>query len=318
MTLKISLAPIQGITDYVFRNTFHSYFSSVDYYYAPYLRIDRDKQIKPSKLKDILPEVNLNLHVIPQMLVNNSSDFIYLANFLFDLGYSEINWNLGCPYPMVTNRQLGAGLLTHHDKILGILDSALPKINGRISIKMRTGLTNNKEIEQLLPKFNSYSVTEIIIHPRFAKQLYKEKADLEIFESCIGLTSHKLCYNGDIDSSQTFRNYQNRLSTIDRFMIGRGLVANPFLAEECKGNVAKDSEMKKEIFEKFYQSLYEAYLLKLNDKNFVLARMKAFWEYFSQSFSNSHKVFKKIKKASTSDKYHDAIQQIFNQEEWIA
>lgn len=318
MTPKLSIAPIQGITDYVYRNTYNSYFEGIDNYYAPYLRIDKNLQFKSSKLNDILPENNPNIKLIPQIMTNNSKEFIYMADFLFDLGYKELNWNLGCPYPMVTNRNLGAGLLPLHESILQILDEVLDKVKVKVSIKMRSGLKDDTELAALLPKLNAYSISELIIHPRYAKQLYKEQANIDLYSDCMQLTNHKLCYNGDINSLESFQHISCKTGRTDSFMLGRGIISNPFLASQIKHNSNQLTSEQIKLFWSFQEDIFEAIQNRLSGPTQVLTRMRSYWEYFSQSFTNSHKVYKRFKKAKNIAAYHDAISYIKNNEEWIA
>lgn len=318
MQIELSVAPIQGITDYIFRNAFARYFNGIDKYYAPYLRLDKDLQFKESKLRDILPENNQTTGLIPQIMTNSAVEFSYMADRLLDFGYTELNWNLGCPYPMVTNRKLGAGLLPHHEEICSILDNVLSKTNMKVSIKMRSGLADDSQIETLLPLLNTYPLSEIIIHPRYAKQLYKGIADINIYKKCIALTQHKLCYNGDIDSLNYFCKLKPETGRTNHFMIGRGIVTNPFLAKKIKTNSSEsinDQQLKN--FWDFEHEIFESIQSRLSGPTQVLTKMKGYWEYFAHAFTNSHKVYKRFKKAKNINAYHEAISYIKNNEEWI-
>ncbi len=313
--ITLSMAPIQGITNYIFRNCFEKYFGGIEVYYAPYLRIDKARLFTDSKKRDILPENNNKINLIPQIMVNNPADFIQLAEYLNDLGYSSLNWNLGCPYPMVTNRKLGAGLLSDPDLIVEILDNVLPKIKQDVSIKLRTGLTDHSAIPDLLPRLNNYPLSEIIIHPRYARQMYKGIADTTLFSSLPDLTKHKVCYNGDITTLESFNKKQKEFTQIKDFMIGRGLIADPFLAQKIKVTVNIQPEEKKEIFKSFHAELFEKTVDKLSDPAMAVIHMKAYWEYFSNLFTNQHKVYKAIKKSNSPKKYKNAIARIFEEEE---
>lgn len=314
MDTQLSLAPIQGITNHIFRNALHKHIGGVDKYYAPYLRIDKEKHFRPSKQYDILPENNPDLTLIPQIMVNNSADFLKLAEFIESLGYTELNWNLGCPYPMVTNRKLGAGLLPHHTTIIEILNHVLPKIKISVSIKMRSGLTDDTELEKLLPKLNPFPLSEIIIHPRFAKQLYKEKANPELFKACSHLSAHQLAYNGDVFSPDSFRTYKKQIPAIDHFMLGRGLVANPFLARQIRSAKGFDIQEASEQFQSFHNELFENTQKMLRSEGQTLLRMKSYWGYFSHGFSNNRKAYKLIKKSNSFNKYHEATRRIFKEQ----
>ncbi len=309
MSDKILMAPIQGITDYHFRNTFQKFFDGVDVLYSPFLRLDKDMQLKKSKVKDVLPENNANINLVPQILTNKPDEFIYLSKYLRDLGYNQVNWNLGCPFAMVVNRELGSGLLPNHNKIRKILDEVMPKISLSVSIKMRIGLENGDDIFKILPILDNYPISEIIIHPRTGKQMYKGEVSTHIFEKCLSLTKHKICYNGDINTLEDFQNLKNRFENVSSWMIGRSLVSNPFLAEQIKQKDKDSQENKMLRFKEFHDALAKEYIDRLEGSSHFLNKMRIFWEYFSVSFSNSHKVYKRIKKATSIEKYHIAVEQ---------
>ena len=312
--IKISLAPLQGFTDYKFRNVYNKYFADIDKFYSPYIRLTNDKKIKKSQIKDILPENNKGINLIPQILVNNTTDFTYLANYLFDLGYDEINWNLGCPYPMVTKRKLGAGLLEYPKMINEILESVIYKIPNKLSIKMRLGNKNINEIDKIIPVLDKFNLSELIIHPRIATQLYKGSVDLNKFTNILDLSSDKITYNGDIKNVDGFVKLNNKYKNINNWMIGRGIIANPFLVSQIKNNDNLSSEEKREKFYNFHDSLFEEIENSLSGSSHILTKMRSYWEYFSLSFTNSHKVFKRIKKAKTIERYKDAVIENFNLE----
>jgi len=318
MESKISLAPIQGITDYHFRNTFQRYFDGVDFFYSPYLRLDNDKQLKRPKVKDILPENNVGVHLVPQIMANSADEFLHLSSYLADLGYKKLNWNLGCPFPMVTNRELGSGLLPHYNKINDILEEVIPGLKTLLSVKMRIGLDNTDDIFNILPVLNKFPIDEVIIHPRTGKQMYKGEIYTDIFEKCLSLSNHSISYNGDINTLDDYIKLNDRFKTLNSFMIGRGLVANPFLAEQIKQIDKNPSKSKIERFKEFHAALTDEYVNALSGPSHLISRMTAFWEYFSRSFSNSHKVFKRIKKATSINKYWAAVEVNCKEESWIA
>jgi len=286
------------------------YFEGFDLAFTPYIRIQKGK-IKQSLLNDIAPENN-NSVIIPQIMTKEVDEFVFLAEKLHDLGYEEINWNLGCPYPMVAKRKLGSGMLAYPELLESILEKVIPQIKTKLSIKMRSGYLSDQDYLQVLPVLNQFPLSEIILHPRYAKQLYKGKADASIFEEALKISKHKLAYNGDIDSFETFRKLSARFANTKHFMIGRGLIANPFLIEEIKTSTKKEN--KKLIFKEFHDNLYFQYEEKLFGSGHLLSKMLHLWEYFSLSFENSHKVYKRIKKAKSISKYNEATNIIFREE----
>jgi tRNA-dihydrouridine synthase B len=310
--LNIYLAPIQGITDYIFRNTFIECFQGLNRTFTPFIRFQNNFEIKKSQLTDIKAENNNLNAVVPQVLTNKSSEIIYLASLANDLGYSEINWNLGCPFPMVVNRKMGAGLLPNAETIDKILDEVFKEIKIHLSVKMRIGFENSNDIFQVLELLNKYPVSEIIIHPRLGKQMYSGTVNLDVFEKCLLESKHIICYNGDINNFNDFVRLKEKFAGVNNWMIGRGAISNPFLIENIYNSGKLENEDKLERFSEFHFRLFERYESILSGPGHLIDKMLKFWEYFSKSFEDPHKVLKLIKKSKTIVKYKQAIYEIFN------
>ena len=304
---QIYLAPLQGLTDFRFRNTYQKYFGEVDKYFSPWIKLDGAGKIKKSQNRDVSMENNTNVGLIPQIMCNKAEDFITLAKNLNDLGYNEINWNLGCPHPMITKRGMGSALLSQPQKIISILENAIPKIEVKVSLKIRLGFEQADESLQLRPLLDNIPLTEIIIHARTAKQMYRGDVNLESFEKCLKISRHEITYNGDLNSYTQFQTLKKQFPTIKKWMIGRGLIANPFLAGMIRCNSDQLPENYLEIFEEFHQCLLESYAEHLSGEKHLLLKMLGFWLYFSLSFSESHKALKRIKKAKTLAAYQEAV-----------
>jgi len=307
-------SPLQGFTDYKFRNAFNKYFGGIDTFYSPYIKLNGKLEIKKSYEKDLLPENNLNLEVIPQIITNDADEFLFVADYVKKLGYKELNWNLGCPYPMVTKRGMGSGLICDFLKIDSILQKVHEQSDILVSMKMRMGYENSEEILNVLPVLEKFPLKNIAIHARIGKQLYKGGVDLDAFQRCIENTNHKLYYNGDITSVEKFKEMQQRFPSIDHWMIGRGLIANPFLPSMIKNNTSKFPINKIEIFSQFHETIFQEYEQSLSGATHILLKMTSFWEYFSTLFSNPNKTFKKIKKAKSLKNYHQAVKEILAEE----
>ena len=306
---KILFAPLQGYTDAIYRSLHHKHFGGIDKYYAPYLRFEPNKEVKKSVTNDLLPQNNKDIKLIPQLLGKDISLFINYINKIQDLGYSSVNWNLACPYPMVYKRGFGSGLLQKPEIINEILTQVIPKINIPISIKCRLGFESKTEIYALLDTFNDFELEEIIIHSRTAKQMYKGNANPVFFNSIISKSKNKLIYNGDINTLEHFNSLIKILGhEPEEIMIGRGLLQNPFLANELN-NIHQDQNEKRRIIRDFHDDIFYHYNQKL-EKSHILKKMQTFWEYFSYNFDNQSKVYKKIKKANNLQKYHERVEEI--------
>jgi tRNA-dihydrouridine synthase len=311
MNYTLLSSPLQGFTDFRFRNALNKYFGGIDTYYSPYIRLNGKLIIKSSYQRDLLPENNSDLEVIPQIITNDADEFLFVAKYVQELGYKELNWNLGCPYPMVTKCGMGSGLISNHEKINSILDKVHSQSDIIVSMKMRLGYDNCEEILDVLPVLETYPIKNIAIHARIGKQLYKGGVNLDAFQECIDHTKLKLYYNGDITSVTKFRQMQERFPTIDHWMIGRGLIADPFLPSMIKSNTLEYPKNKNKLFSDFHDTLYQGYSESLSGSTHILLKMHHLWEYFSGTFSNPHKVAKKIKKAKSIRNYEAAVKEIF-------
>ncbi len=317
MDFTLIASPLQGFTDFKFRNVFNKHFGGIDTFYAPYIRLRDNMEMKSSNFRDILPINNPVVELVPQVLTNEADEFLLVAKDVQDLDYKELNWNLGCPSLTVTKRGLGSGLLNDVNKIDEILNKVHSESNIIVSIKMRLGFDNNEEILKILPVLDKYPLKNIAIHARIGKQQYKGNVDLDAFGLCIEKTKHKLIYNGDITSVSKFKEMQSRFPQIDKWMIGRGLIADPFLPGMIKSNLTEYPENNIEIFKAFHEELYLEYEQALSGASHLLTKMFHFWEYFSMSFTNSHRVLKKFKKAKSIVAYKSAVSETFRNEIFV-
>lgn len=311
MSSTLLSSPLQGFTDFRFRNAFHRYFGGIDTFYSPYIKLNGKLVIKGSYERDILPENNTTLEVIPQIITNDAEEFLFVAKYVQQLGYKELNWNLGCPYPMVAKCGMGSGLISNTSQIEHILKRVHNETDIIVSMKMRMGYENPTEILDVFPILDQYPIKNIAIHARIGKQLYKSGVDLDSFQKCLDTSKQKIYYNGDITSVEKFRMMQERFPSIDHWMIGRGLIADPFLPSMIKNNTTEYPKNKLEIFEAFHDTIYQEYDAYLSGPTPIRMKMLGFWEYFSESFSNPQKTFKKIKKAGNSKNYEIAVKEIF-------
>jgi len=237
------LAPMQGLTELMFRKVYHQCFpGALDAAISPFLSLTHGNLADAwKKIDDVLPEANADsLPVIPQILGKEPVEFVDLANRLFDIGYTEINWNIGCPMRRVTAKHRGSGILPYPDEVHAILDYIIPRLHPSLSIKMRLGLHLPDEIFPLIPILNDYPLRTITIHPRTGKQQYSGQVDLDTFQRALPLIRHKVIYNGDICTPADYRRIRQRFPQIDDIMIGRGILFDPLLPLRIKHNQPDD------------------------------------------------------------------------------
>ena len=317
MTTTICLAPLKGVTDAIFRNIFDQLYGGVDWAVAPFISTVSAARIKPKYLRDLLPQNNSGMPIVPQIMSKSAVDFMVMAAALFDMGYMHINWNLGCPYPMVAKKCRGSGMLPYPDRVESFLDRVVPVIPNQLSIKMRLGRQSKEEIIELLPILDRYPLKLLIIHPRTGVQMYEGQPDLETFSQCLLQTRHTVIYNGDIVTHSDFLRLSRQFPKVTAWMIGRGAIQDPYLPLLIKER-RMDGAQRMRRFERFHEALLSAYETRLCGPSHLLDRMKCLWGYFQGAFVDGRRVGKRIRKTRSMDQYRSITKTFFNQsQQWI-
>lgn len=295
----IYLAPLQGFTDFVFRKMYAEIFEGVDRFFIPYITVHHAEILRKYE-REILPENNDRNTAIPQILVKDEQETAFLLSRLADYGYSEVNLNLGCPYPMVTNRGRGAALLENPAALEKILDVACSRFALKLSVKLRIGLHNSEPLQHIVPVLNAFPLSEVILHPRTAKQLYKGGLSDEAFGFAAKHVQHILVFNGDVFSTEDFFRRSEQFPTVQNWMLGRGILMNAFLPAQLKGRCFTEEEQRSKL-QQFHARVWEIHLQNADNGGNALNKLKQFWLYFSYHFSEQRHVFKSIKKLKSAD-----------------
>lgn len=313
----LSLAPFQGITDVVYRNVFRKHFCGIDKYYTPFFTGIQKDNSKSLRGEEINPEFNDVKTVVPQILSNTAEEIVRFANQCKSMGYPEFNLNMGCPFPRVANKTRGCGLMADPNRTIQILNEVFDGIEGiKFSIKCRLGYYNDEEINAFIETFNSLPFSEIIVHPRIGKQMYTGEASIEKFVQLIPLINKPLVYNGDIFTTDRYNTVLSSLSSLSSaIMLGRGLLTNPFLAEEIKN--LDNQQDKKQRLHSFVVDLYINRLHHAGGSPKIIGSMKELWKYMMNIFDDPQNVWRKVKKVNHLDEYEDAVEKIFNENNLI-
>ena len=311
--MKYYLAPMEGITGYIYRNSYNKYFNNIDKFFTPFITPNTSKSFKTKELRDLLPENNEGLNVVPQILTNDSEGFISTAKKLKELGYNEINLNLGCPSGTVVSKYRGSGFLAKREELDKFLDEIFKMDDMKISIKTRIGKDKPEEFYELINIYNKYPLEELIIHPRTREDFYGNKPNLEIFKDALSLSKSSVCYNGDIFTVKDYNNFIDCFPSVEKIMIGRGILANPGLLDDIKESKSLDKEKLKE----FHNEIFMNYRKVFNGDKNALYRMKQLWAYMIYIFSDNKKYIKKIKKAQRLEDYNEAVLSLFKEQEII-
>lgn len=296
---KIYCAPLQGFTDFVWRNAHAEVFGNVDIYYTPFMRMV-NHSIPNRYIADVNPENNV-ARIRPQILGTNPADASFMVKQLRDMGYTEIDINLGCPHPPIAGKKKGSGMLAH-PAMCEELFVALSKIEEvRYSIKMRLGYDSFHQWQDILPLMDIISPMEIVVHPRMGKQMYRGEVNTDEFSMLYEACHYPIIYNGDITSTSQIELLQHRYPHLSGVMVGRALLAKPYLF--C--NFVDSADL-----ERFHAILYSQYQKHLlGGEHQILTKMKSLWEYFLPDADK--KLRKAIKKCNSIARYEQIVAQIF-------
>lgn len=310
--IQLYLAPFQGITPHTFRRVYAQHFVNVHKYYTPFFaKIDHESRLSARKVFELQHLAYSFAEVVPQILSKDPDEILRFAHICASKGFKELNWNLGCPYPQVADKKRGSGMLPYPDMISDILDKVMPSMPLRYSIKCRLGYHNPEEIINLIPVFNAYSIHELTIHPRIGKQLYSGLADKKFLLQILPLIKVPFVYNGDIFTAGDYLELSSMMPEVNRWMIGRGILSNPFLPDEILN--ADNFPDRKIKLHRFLDDLYYGYRSDMNDRLTLLNVLKEYWDYLVNWFENPEKVKRIIKKINTFDEYEDAVKRIFQE-----
>lgn len=309
------LAPLEGITTYIYRNAYHSIFYPMEKYFTPFIVPRMKRAMNSREINDILPEHNQGLFVVPQLLTNQAADFIKGAKVLEAYGYQEINLNLGCPSGTVVAKGKGAGFLAHPRELNRFLEEVFSSLTVEISIKTRIGMEDPEEFEPLLEIFNQYPLKELIIHPRVREDYYRHSPNFSVFKKALEKSVSLLCYNGDIFTKGDYEDLLKKFPSLPAVMLGRGVIADPGLRQSIED---KGQEKRKEQFQRFHGEVYQGYREILSGGRNVLFKMKELWSYLVQSFTDYEPYAKKIRKAGTLSEYETAVRALFREQEVIS
>ena len=309
MIQRIDLAPLDGITKVVFRQVWARHFGGADRYFMPFFSPTDHHTITPRDFREIDPVVNANLPSVPQIMSCKAPDFLWAVERLKEMGYTEVNLNLGCPSGTVTAKGKGAGMLADPDALDRFLGQVFDGIPCRLSVKTRLGMSAPEEFDRIIPVYNRYPMSELIIHPRVRADLYRHPVREQVFRDALPRLNMPVTWNGSIVTFGDFEACQANYPQLKGIMIGQGLVSDPALAGKCKGGASCD----KDALRAFHDRLLDAYAVQFESRNNAFKRMKDIWFYLIRLFADSEKYGKHILKSKTYEEYSAAVSAVFRE-----
>lgn len=302
-------APMDGVTDFIFRQVQSRHFGKADLYYTPFLSLTAGHGFQEREFHEMNPENNRGMEVIPQLIGNNTEDFLWGIREIADLGYSEVNINMGCPSRTVARKGKGSGMLKNLVETERILEEIFSESPIAVSLKIRIGYDSDEIFPEILSMVNRFPVKKLIIHPRIQTQGYGGEINENALRLAIEESHAPLSMSGDLFDKPAIETFIQKYPTIRTLMIGRGLVANPAMIGEARGEKPLDNER----FREYHGELYEAYGKHLVKERYTIGRMKELWAYMGMAFEQPGELLMAIRRAGTLSEYEKAAARIFEE-----
>lgn len=305
--MRIYFAPMEGITDAIFRQAYQACFGGVEKYFMPFVSPSVPVSYTSRELFDISPAQNAGLFAVPQILARDPVCFLAAAGDFREMGYGEVNLNLGCPSGTVTGKGKGSAMLKDPDDLQRFLDAVYANTSLPVSIKTRIGFEDAAEFRRILPIFTRYPIHELILHPRTRSQLYRGEPHLEALTMALETLRCPVIYNGDVFEAQDLQRLERDFPGLSGVMLGRGLLSNPAMLRPLQGGKA----LQMEDIAHFHDVLFRAYMQKWPPVTAV-GRMHVFLKYFACCLDVPGKYLREALKANKPDAYQDAVGELFH------
>ena len=302
--MNVYFAPLEGLTDSIYRRLHHAYFPGVDRYYTPFFSPTVHRFLTPREERELPQASSLGFPVVPQLLTKKPEDFLWMAQVCRDRGYDEVNLNLGCPSGTVVAKGKGSGMLSDPDSLDAFLDDIFSRTPIAVSVKTRVGVNGEEEFPRLMEIFNRYPIRELTVHPRIRKDFYDTKIRWQALEYALETSKNPICFNGNLCSIGDIRAFSRKYPQVDSVMIGRVLIGDPGML--CQGG----TDVQK--LEDFYNVLLEEYLTAFGGSRNAMFRLKENWRYLLCRFENSEKLGKRLRKTTDLAEYKSITAQIFH------
>lgn len=302
--LPVHFAPLQGYTDDAFRRIHHRLVGGVSHYYTPFIRMEAGS-VRAKDARDMAPQHNRGVPVVPQIIMKSVKEFEYLTHIVEENGYTHIDINMGCPFPLQAKHGRGSGLLSHPDIIGEIAEGISKRSHLTFSVKMRLGWEDKDEWRTVLPILNQLNLSHITLHPRIGAQQYKGEVDMQAFSDFYDECRHPLVYNGDLHTVDDMHDIEKRFPRLAGLMMGRGLLARPWIAAQYSTGHEPSATEKQTLLMEMHRLLMEHWQPLMNSDAQLHAKLRLMWEYMEEELGR--KAYKKIMKSGNLKNYLGAV-----------
>ena len=302
--MEIYSAPLQGFTEAMWRNLHNEIFGGIDCYFTPFIRYEHG-EIRNKDIRDIERKNNTVENLVPQIIAATPEEMRPLVQLIENEGYSRIDINFGCSFPLQARKRHGAGILPYPEMMAALMNEASNYADIKFSLKMRLGWEDKSEWEALIDILNAAPLSHITMHPRLGREQYRQPADIESFAEFYERCRHPIVYNGDITTLGDIKRMEAQFPRLQGVMIGRGLLANPALGREYRQGESLQREEMRSLVQSMHDAMCRSMAARLQGNTQLLSKLKPYWEYLLPDIEKRYR--KAILKASTIDKYMQAV-----------
>ena len=301
--MRYYLAPMEGITDSIYRRIHHKYFPGVDRYYMPFLSPTIHRTLTHKEDRELPMADSVDFVAIPQILTKVPEDFLWAAEQCAERGYREVNLNVGCPSGTVVSKGKGSGMLRNVEELDRFLEEVFQKSPLPVSVKTRLGLEDPEEFPALLEVFNRYPITELTVHPRVRKDFYKEPVRENWFRYAYENSKNPLCYNGNLMTKEQSDAVASAYPRVESVMVGRALIADPGMFSGGTTHAA---------LEGFLRELTEEYVVVFGSARNAMFRLKENWGFLHYRFEGCDRLWKQLRKTTDIREFNSITAEILH------
>ena len=301
--MQYSFAPMEGLTDSVYRRLHHKYFPGIDRYFMPFLSPTVHRTLTLREERELPPADSETFSAVPQLLTKNPEDFLWAAEQCMERGYREVNLNAGCPSGTVVSKGKGSGMLSDPEALDRFLDRVFSGTPIAVSVKTRLGLEQPHEFLRLLEIYNRYPIRELIVHPRVRRDFYETPVREESFRYALENSTNPICYNGNLCCLEDISKFSQKYPQVQSVMLGRGLIGDPGMLTPGGTDVR--------ALESFYNELLETYIVLFGGARNAMFRLKENWRYLLCRFEDSEKLGRQLRKTTDVAQYRAITTELF-------
>lgn len=312
---SLFFAPMEGITDPEYRINLHNCFPEWDYYATDFLRVPAagmypDSHILKHYGKEIYNNDQIKNKTIYQILTSEKAFTKEIVQKVYQLNFSWLDLNLGCPSKTVCKNKGGSFLLSDLKVLRPIIKTIRENFPLTFTAKIRVGYKDDSNFINILKMLEDEGVDAITIHARTRDELYKGVAKWDYVKQAVKAVNIPIVGNGDIWTVKDIHDYFD-FTECHSVMIARGAMKTPWLAKNYHQGIIDESAQSRIENIKFYYANYMS-ILDAGDKEEAVKvkRLKAVSRYLFDDLPNGAKIKRSFLLSKSRQEAFDVLERL--------